>query len=87
MIKDTTALGAVSGVVATIPQLIFDFIAVSFGFSNYYAFQLSGSIYLFPKLTTYLFGLLLGGIVWVSMGAFLGIVTAFYMKFTGADYW
>ncbi len=87
MIKDTTALGAASGFVAAFPQLIFDFIAVQLGYSNYYAFQISGSIYLFPKLTTYFFGFLLGGVIWFSMGMLLGVICAFYIKFTGTDFW
>lgn len=86
-IKDSTALGALAGIVATIPQLIFDFIMVQLGNSGYYAFQISGSIYLFKRFTDDLLGLMLGGIVWESMAMLLGIITVFYMRFTGKDYW
>lgn len=86
-IKDSTALGAVAGIVATIPQLVFDFIMVQLGYSGYYAFQLSGSIYLLKRFTDDILGFVLGGIIWESMAMFLGIITVFYMRFTGKDYW
>lgn len=86
-INDSSALGALTGIVATVPQIIFDFIAVKLGYSGYYAFQISGSIYLFKRFTNDLLGLMLGGIVWESNAILLGIVTVHYMRYTGRDYW
>ncbi len=86
-ISDGTALGAIAGIVATIPQLIFDFILVQVGFSKYYAFQISGAVYLLKKSTDDLSGLLLGGIVWESTAILLGVVTVFYIRYTGVEFW
>lgn len=86
-IKDGTALGAISGILATIPQLIFDYLSVILGYSHYYAFQLSGSIYLLKKLTFMPAGLILGGVVWESQAILLGILTVYYIRATGTDYW
>lgn len=86
-IKDSTALGAFAGMAATIPQLIFDTIARILDYSNYYAFQISASIYIFKNLTNALSGFILGGIVWETTAILLGVVTVFYMKYTGTDYW
>lgn len=86
-IKDGTALGAISGILATIPQLLFDYLSVTLGYSHYYAFQLSGSIYLLKKLTYMPVGLILGGLVWESQAILLGIITVYYLRATGTDFW
>lgn len=86
-IKDGTALGAFSGILATMPQLIFDYLSVTLGYSHYYAFQLSGSIYLQKELTYMPAGLILGGLVWESQAILLGILTVYYIRATGTDYW
>ncbi|MFZ5641277.1 MAG: hypothetical protein ACOY4Q_11410 [Bacillota bacterium] len=87
LIRDSIALGAVTGVAATVPQLIVNYISFQLGFAKYYAFQLSGGIYLLKNLTDNLWGLILGGIVWEFTAAFLGIVTVYLLRWTGRDYW
>ncbi|HYH02020.1 MAG TPA: hypothetical protein VEC37_02885 [Bacillota bacterium] len=87
IIKDRLTLGVVSGVAATIPQLIFNYISVQLGYSQYYDFQISGSVYLYRNLTYTWGGMLLGGITWSGTGAGLGIVTVYLMDKTGSDYW
>jgi hypothetical protein len=86
-IRDEIALGCLTGITATIPQLIFDFISVQLGYSKHYAFQISASIYLTRELTIKPLGLLLGGLVWEAMAAFLGVLTVLLLRFTGKDYW
>lgn len=86
-IKDTLALGAFAGIIATIPQLIFDYLSVQLGFSKYYAFQISGSIYLVKELTDDFLGLVLGGLVWEATGMLLGVLTVLLMRSIGKDYW
>lgn len=86
-IKDGTALGAFSGILATIPQLLFDYLSVTLGYSNYYAFQLSGSIYLLKELTYMPAGLILGGLVWESQAILLGVITVYYLRATSTDFW
>ncbi len=87
MIKDKIVLGAVVGVLATIPQLIFNFFMVRLNFSNFYDFQISGGIYLYKNLTYTFWGLVLGGLVWEFMAAGLGILTVFLILWTGKKYW
>lgn len=87
IIRDTVALGASAGVLGTVPQLIFDFIAVQLGWSGYYAFQISGSIYLLKRFTDSFGGLILGGLVWESMAILLGILIVVTIRITGVDYW
>lgn len=86
-IRDEIALGAAASLVATIPQVIFDFISYQLGFSKYYAFQISGSIYLTRGLAGKGEGLILGGLVWEFMAVLLGVFTVYILKFTGRDYW
>ncbi|PKM47433.1 MAG: hypothetical protein CVV03_03110 [Firmicutes bacterium HGW-Firmicutes-8] len=87
VIRDTTALGALAGIAATIPQLIIDFLFVQFGFSKYYAFQLSAGIFVSERFTDDALGLLLGGMVWMATAMILGIATVYYLKKTGTDFW
>ena len=86
-ISDSIALGAFCGIVATIPQLIFDYLSFILGYSHYFAFQISGSIYLHKNSTTTIPGLILGGLTWESQAMFLGILTVYLIRLTGIDYW
>ena len=86
-IRDGFALGAISGVIGTIPQIIFDLISVQLGYSKFYAFQISGSIYLYKSLTYRPMGLILGGLIWETTGVLLGIITVYLIRLTGKEYW
>ena len=86
-IRDEVALGAAASLIATIPQILVDFISVQLGFSKYYAFQISGSIYLARGLAGKGEGVILGGLVWEFMAVLLGVLTVYILKFTGRDYW
>ncbi len=86
-IEDRIARGTLAGIIGTIPGLTLNFISVQLGLSNYYSFQLTGSIFLYPGLTDSFFGLLLGGMIWLTFGVFLGIATTYLIETTGEDYW
>lgn len=86
-INDKIALGVLAGIVGTIPQLVLNLILTKMGFSKYYAFQLSGSVYLYEHLTTTFWGLVFGGLVWEFMAGGLGIATVYFIKMTGKDFW
>ncbi len=87
MIKDRITLGTVIGVIAAIPQLIFNFILVRVNFTDFYDFQISGSIYLYKNLTYTFWGLVFGGFLWELMAATLGILTVYLILWTGKEYW
>jgi hypothetical protein len=87
VIQDRLALGAATGAVGTIPGLLLNWISVSLGFTRFYSFQLTGSVYLHPSLTDSVQGMILGGIIWLAIGAFGGILTAYLLSWTGIDYW
>lgn len=86
-VNDTVAIGALAGIVGSIPAMIVDFISVQMGISKWYGVQIAGSIYLYEHLTGQFSGILLGLTVWFSMAIFLGILTVFIFKITGTDYW
>jgi hypothetical protein len=86
-IRDRIALGTIAGLIGTIPGLALNYISVQLGLSKFYSFQLTGSIYLFPGLTDSLFGYILGGMVWLTFGVFLGIAIIYLIEITGEDYW
>lgn len=86
-IKDMVALGTLAGLIGTIPQIILNFILTQTGFSQYYSFQLSGSVYLEKPLTYTFWGMVLGGLVWEFMAAGLGIATAYFINKMGKDFW
>ena len=87
IIKDKIKLGVVSGIAATIPQLIFNYISVQLGYSQYYNFQISASVYLYRNTTYTWAGMLFGAITWLATGAGLGVASAYLMDKTGPDYW
>lgn len=86
-IKDTITLGALAGVLASIPQLLFHYTFVQIGYIKYQAFQLTGSIFLVKELTNDPLGLVIGAVVWEILAAFIGIATAYLLIFTGTDNW
>ena len=86
-IRDRIALGTLAGIVGTIPSLILNYFSVQLGFAEFYSFQISGSIYLFPGLTDSVAGMFLGALIWLGFGAFLGIVIVYLFTYTGHDYW
>ncbi len=86
-IKDLIALGTLTGIIGTIPPLILNFITTILGFSQYYSFQLSGSIYINEPDTYTFWGMVLGGVVWEFMAAGLGIATVLLIRKTGKDFW
>jgi hypothetical protein len=86
-IRDRFVLGALAGMVGTIPSLILNFFSVQLGLAKFYSFQISGSIYLFPGLTDSVAGMVLGALIWISFGAFLGVVIVYLLTYTGHDYW
>jgi len=87
IIRDRFALGALAAQIATIPQLLLNVCAVQLGFTKYYSFQISGSIYLFKKLTLTPGGILLEILTWILMAAILGIITSYIIFWTGKDFW
>ncbi len=86
-IRDSIALGTVAGLLGNIPPLIFNLLSIQLGFSKTYFFQISGGIYLFRRFTMEPGGILLGSLVWLFTGAFLGIVIVYLLRLTGRDYW
>jgi hypothetical protein len=46
-VKDKIALGTIVGIVATVPQIIINVLAVQIGLSQHYAFQYAASIYVY----------------------------------------
>ncbi len=87
VVRDSIALGAVTGVVGTIPGIIINYISYQLGFSKYYSFQISSGTFLLKGFTDTLSGFVLGGIIWLSTGAVLGILIVFLLQKTGTDYW
>jgi hypothetical protein len=87
MVRDKVALGTIAGLIGAIPQVLINALSVYIGFAKNFDFQLSGSIYLSRELTLTFWGFILGGIVWYSMAAGLGIFTTYFIKLTGKDYW
>lgn len=87
MVRDKVALGTIAGLIGTIPQVLINALSVYIGFAKTYDFQLSGSIYLYKELTLTFWGFILGGIVWFSMAIGLGVVTTYFIKVTGKDFW
>jgi hypothetical protein len=87
VIRDRIALGAFAGAIAAVLQLIFNFISVKIEFAKFYDFQLSGSIYLEKQLTYTFWGILLGVITWLFVGAGLGIAMVYLIRRTGKDFW
>ncbi|WP_408954455.1 hypothetical protein [Natroniella sp. ANB-PHB2] len=86
-INDEFALGALAGLVAMIPQVIFDFISVQLNYSKHYAFQISSSIYLYEPLTQRPLGLIFGGLLWAIMSIILGVITVYLLRSSGKDFW
>jgi hypothetical protein len=87
LIRDRFTLGIVSGVIATISGMLLNAVSVALGFSQFYSFQLTGGIYLFPGLTDSVQGAILGSIVWFVIGGAGGILMAYLFRATGTDYW
>ena len=87
-IEDTFALGTISALVATIPQLVFDCISHYYLFrAKYLGYQISAGIYLFPHLANDPMGIALGLIVWLFQAIGLGIIIVYTLKITGKDFW
>ncbi len=86
-IKDPIGLGFITGIVASIPQIIVDFILVQVGISKYYFFQISGGIYLNKNITDSLAGIIFGTITWLITSAILATAIVYLIKFTGKDFW
>lgn len=87
-IEDTFALGAISALVASIPQVIFDWISHYYLFrGKYQAYQISSGVYLHPQLTNDPMGIALGVIVWITQAMVLGIIMTYVLKKSGKDFW
>jgi hypothetical protein len=87
-LEDRFALGFFSGILAVIPQLLFNFISVQLNFAKWYNFQISGSIYLHPGNTGTFPGMLLGALVWLIPAAMMGVLISYLIESTGEDfYW
>lgn len=87
-IEDSFALGTISAIVASIPQLIFDWISHYYLFKGkYQAYQISSGIYLRPQLTNEPMGIALGIILWISQAIMLGVIITYVLKKTGKDFW
>lgn len=86
-IKDTVTLGTIAGIIGTIPQLLFHLIFTQVGFIKYFAFQLTGSVYMVKELTYTPLGLFIGGFVWLLLGGIIGVITAYLLILTGKDNW
>jgi hypothetical protein len=87
IIKDKIALGTMVGMIASIPQILINVLAMQTGFAQHYAFQYAASIYVYKNLTYTFWGLLFGWLVWESMAAGLGVITTYLIYWTGKDYW
>ena len=86
-IKDRIALGTISGLLASIPSFVINFILVQIGFARWYSFQIGGSIYLHPENTNTLQGFIFGTLVWLIPASALGIIIAYVIRNTGEDFW
>ena len=87
VVKDRIALGTIAGIVATFPQLIFNFISVQLGFAKFYDYQVSSSVYLEKQLTYTIGGFFFGMMTWETVGAGMGIVTVYLIQSTGRAHW
>ncbi|MBI2873448.1 MAG: hypothetical protein HYY09_00025 [Firmicutes bacterium] len=87
VIPDRTTLGGVAGLVGTIPQLILNFISVQIGFGEFYAFQVSASIFVVERMTLTPMGLIIGGFTWILTAAFFGAILARLIDLEGEDFW
>lgn len=86
-IKDPIALGALTGLLGSIPHLLVNFLSVQLGFSRYYSFQISAGIFIAEELTTERLGLLIGAISWSITAIILGTLLVLLVKFTGKNHW
>jgi len=87
-IEDTFALDTISALVASIPQLLFDWISHYYLFrAKYQGYQISAGIYLYNHLTNDPMGIALGLIVWLLQGISLGIIITLILKYFGRDFW
>lgn len=80
-------LGAVAGMIGSLPQLLLNFVSKQLGIAKSYDFQISGGVYLLKKYTLTPGGILLGLLTWESIAVALGIVTAYVIRATGKEYW
>lgn len=87
VIKDRVALGALAGVVSSIPPAILNLISKAIGFSKTYSFTLAGGIFLKGKVTEEPGGILLGTLLWLFTAALVGFLTVLFLQSTGKDYW
>ena len=86
-IRDKVALGAVAGILGSIPPLALNLVLTTAGISKYYSFQISAGAFLEKQLTGTPGGLILGGMAWELSSAILGILIVYVIYFTGKEYW
>jgi hypothetical protein len=86
-LQDKVALGAVTGVAASLPGLLFNLFSVLLGTTEHYSFQLSAGVFLREDLLSTAGGLVLGGILWELTSAFLGVLIVYVLHFTGKEFW
>lgn len=86
-IQDRIALGTISGLLGTLPQLLINFISYHLGFAKYYSFQLAAGVHIAKHLVDTVTGFILGGIIWELTGAVLGILIVYFIRATGKSYW
>ena len=87
LIKDRFTLGAIAGLVGTIPQVLINFISFKFDYTKYYSYQLAAGIHLAKPLTEKPIGIFIGGLIWELAGMVLGILIMFVLIKTGKDFW
>ena len=87
VIKDKVILGSVAGIVASIPQVILNAILLRLKLTEFYDFQIAGSVYLYKYLTYTPSGLLFGAIMWESIAVGLGIIAVYFISVTGRSGW
>lgn len=87
VIKDKIMLGAIAGVLASIPQILLNALFVQLKLTEFYDFQISGSVYLYKYLTLTTSGFIFGGVMWEFIAVGLGIAASYVIAKTGKAHW
>lgn len=87
LIRDRVALGTITGIVGTVPQLLINFVSFRLGLAKYYSFQIAAGVHVAKHLVDTLTSFILGGVIWELTGAVLGIITVYFIRTTGKSYW
>lgn len=87
IIRDRFTLGTFSGLCGGIPQIVLLLLLDFLRLMNYGPFEIAGGVFLHRRLTETPGGLLIGVASWLISSAFMGILIAYLIKSTGADFW